>query len=104
MTDKNNIYSLDIKKGNELLPIGSVVNIGMVEQAVMIYGRMQEQDEKKMWDYVACPYPQGHLSDDTNVFFNHERITDIIFKGFESEGELILRKKILGLTGDGTNE
>ncbi|GAB3790423.1 DUF4176 domain-containing protein [Virgibacillus kimchii] len=59
---------------------------------------------KPMWDYVACPYPQGHLSDDTNVFFNHERITDIIFKGFESEGELILRKKILGLTGDGTNE
>jgi|SRR5699024_1743595 len=86
--------------GKELLPIGTLVNIGLVQQAVMIYGRKQQQAGKKeVWDYVACPYPQGHLSDDTNIFFNHDQIKNIIFKGFESEGERILRNKIL--KGDG---
>jgi len=42
---------------------------------------------------VACPYPQGHLSDEMNILFNHENITEVIFKGFESEGELVLRNK-----------
>jgi len=35
---------------------------GYVEQAVMIYGRKQQQsDQQKVCDYVACPYPQGAL-------------------------------------------
>lgn len=96
MTDQKEIYSYKIKKGNEMLPIGSVVTIGMVKQAIMIYGRNQQQGDKDdMWDYVACPYPQGHLSDESNVFFNHSQIEDVIFKGYEAEGELILRHKIL---------
>jgi hypothetical protein len=96
LAENNHIFSLDIKKGNELLPIGTVVTLGFIEQAVMIYGRKQQQvGQQKLWDYVACPYPQGHLSNETNVFFNHDQIKNIIFKGFESEGELILRHKIL---------
>jgi len=101
MQDKDQIYSLNINKGDELLPVGSVVTIDLVQQAVMIYGRKQEQNSKVLWDYVACPYPQGHLSENTNVFFNHEHITNVIFKGFESEGELALRK-MLNETGEKT--
>lgn len=98
---KNIIYSVQIDKGDELLPIGTVVNLGVVAQSVMIYGRKQQQaGAAGVWDYVACPYPQGHLSDESNVFFNHENITKVIFKGFESEGELILRDKIFNATGE----
>lgn len=69
MTESYNIDSLDIKKGNQLLPIGTVVTLNFIEQAVMIYGRKQQQAEKpNIWDYVACPYPQGHISNETNVF------------------------------------
>lgn len=96
MTDKNDIFTLNINKGKDLLPIGTVVMVGFVDQAVMIYGRKQQQaDKDKIWDYVACPYPQGHLSDETNIFFNNEQIKQIIFKGFESEGEITLRQEIL---------
>lgn len=95
MTDSNRIHSLNITIGSDLLPIGTVVTIGFIDQAVMIYGRKQQQaDKQKIWDYVACPYPQGHISDETNVFFNHEQIKQVIFKGFESEGELALRHNI----------
>src|SRR5699024_237850 len=96
MTDKNDIFTLNINKGKDLLPIGTVVMVGFVDQAVMIYGRKQQQaDKDKIWDYVACSYPQGHLSDETNIFFNNEQIKQIIFKGFESEGEITLRQEIL---------
>lgn len=97
MTENENIYSLAIKKEDQLLPIGTVAILNFIEQAVMIYGRKQQQaDRPNIWDYVACPYPQGHISNETNVFFNHDHIEDVVFKGFESEGELTLRHKILG--------
>ncbi|HLR54932.1 MAG TPA: DUF4176 domain-containing protein [Pseudogracilibacillus sp.] len=96
MTEKKDIFALNINKGNELVPIGTVVIVDFVEQAVMIYGRKQQQEDKnEIWDYVACPYPQGHLSDETNIFFNHDQIQQIIFKGFETEGEVTLRQEIL---------
>lgn len=99
--NKSKVYSVQIDKGNELLPIGTVVNVGVVGQSVMIYGRMQQQaGQEGVWDYVACPYPQGHLSDETNIFFNHDNITDVIFKGFESEGEVFLRENILNKNGE----
>lgn len=99
MNMRNEINSINIDKGTELLPIGTVVLIEAIVQPIMIYGRMQQQadQEEKVWEYVACPYPQGHISDETNVFFNHEQIKQVIFKGFESEGEKLMKEKLLSL-------
>jgi hypothetical protein len=85
----NGINSIVIDKGTDLLPIGTVVLLESILQPVMIYGRLQQQadQDEKVWEYVACPYPQGHISDETKVFFNHVQIKQVIFKGFESEGE-----------------
>ncbi|WP_324295630.1 DUF4176 domain-containing protein [Rossellomorea vietnamensis] len=41
---------------------------------------MQQQEDGRVWEYIACPYPQGHISDETNVFFNHQQIKQVIFK------------------------
>ncbi|WP_099586255.1 DUF4176 domain-containing protein, partial [Pseudomonas sp. 2822-17] len=85
----NEINAINISKTDELLPIGTVVLVDFVEQAIMIYGRKQKQaDSEKLWDYVACPYPQGHISEETNVFLNHESIKNVVFKGLETEGEI----------------
>ncbi|MCM3761165.1 DUF4176 domain-containing protein [Alkalihalobacillus oceani] len=89
------INQLTLPNNGELLPVGSVVTVKFLDQAVMIYGRKQEQGEKqKIWDYVACPYPQGHLSNDTNVFFDRDQIETVVFKGLETEGELLLRERL----------
>jgi len=95
----NGINSIVIDKGTDLLPIGTVVFVESIAQSVMIYGRMQQQADQgeKVWDYVACPYPQGHISDETNVFFNHEQIKQVIYKGFESEGEKLMKEKLQSL-------
>ncbi|WP_042221356.1 DUF4176 domain-containing protein [Oceanobacillus manasiensis] len=68
----------------------------------MIYGSKQEQgDNKEVWDYVACPFPQGHLSYESNIFFNDDHIKEVIFKGLESEGELVLQKRLQEVSGEG---
>ncbi|WP_113866421.1 DUF4176 domain-containing protein [Paraliobacillus ryukyuensis] len=47
-------------KGKELLPIDTAGKIEFVQQAVMIYGRKQLQDDKSViWDYVVCHIPKG---------------------------------------------
>jgi hypothetical protein len=102
----NEINSLAIDKGNDLLPIGTVVLLDIIAQPLMVYGRMQQQADKEgVWDYVACPYPQGHISEETNVFFNHVQIKQVIFKGFESEGEQLMKEKLKSLsTRNDSNE
>lgn len=93
---KEQFQSRSIDKGNNLLPIGTVLKIDGVEPFIMIYGRKQNQvdGDGKMWDYVGCPYPQGHISTNTNLFFQHDDIAEVVFKGFETEGELAFRKEL----------
>ncbi|MFC7372574.1 DUF4176 domain-containing protein [Fictibacillus iocasae] len=92
---QGDINSISINKGEELLPIGTVLLLNGITQPLMVYGRMQQQSEnKKVWDYVACPYPQGHLSEETNIFFQHSQIYKLLFKGFETEGETRLKEKL----------
>ncbi|WP_223592662.1 DUF4176 domain-containing protein [Neobacillus bataviensis] len=91
----NEINRLKLPKTEELLPIGTVVIVDPIQQAIMVYGRKQEQaGTETTWDYVACPYPQGHLSEATNVFFNHDQIKEVIYKGLETEGEILFRERL----------
>jgi hypothetical protein len=83
------------KNSNELIPIGSVVKLKRVEKPVMIYGRHQIQtSSKRIFDYIAVPYPEGNLTDDFNVFFDKESIDNILYRGYDSPIELVLREQI----------
>ncbi|MCA1321581.1 DUF4176 domain-containing protein [Bacillus tianshenii] len=89
------INTLRLSKTKDLLPIGTVVIVEPITQGIMIYGRKQQQaNTDKTWDYVACPYPQGHITEDTNVFFNHDQIKEVIYKGLETEGEIQFRERL----------
>lgn len=82
-----------IPVGDEMLPIGTVVKVQSINQPLMIYGRVQKQGgTEKIWDYVAVPYPQGNISDDSNIFFNHDFITEVLHKGLETDEEIELRE------------
>lgn len=78
-----------------LLPIGSVVKFKDWDQTLMIYGRMQTDSETlKRWDYVACFYPHGNIAPDSNIFFNHKDISEVVFRGYENEDELAFRRAL----------
>jgi hypothetical protein len=80
---------------NKLLPIGSVVLLINASKPVMIYGRHQIQTKtNNVYDYIGVPYPEGNLTEDLNVFFNHKFINEVIHVGHQSSAEEALRMKI----------
>lgn len=72
----------------KLLPIGSVVLLKEGSKNVMIYGRKQiDMENSKVWDYLACLYPEGNINSDFNFLFNHEDIEEVVFTGYKNEEE-----------------
>ena len=83
-----------------LLPIGSVVLLKGGEKRIMICGRIQTKaGEDTIYDYSACYYPEGVLSDEM-FFFNRDQIERVFFIGFQDEEELAFREDILSQLGE----
>lgn len=69
-------------------PIGTIVTLQGGNRPIMIYGRKQIQATTgKMWDYVACLYPEGNLGEDYNIFFQQDEIDQIHYMGCISPEE-----------------
>ena len=82
-------------KIKELLPIGSIVLLKDGEKRLMINGILQTDMNKtqKNYDYIGILYPEGHIGEGFQYLFNHEDISEIIFRGFEdSERDEFLDK------------
>ncbi|WP_409290420.1 DUF4176 domain-containing protein [Peribacillus sp. SCS-37] len=86
---------------NRLLTNGSIVLLKGGSTKLMIYGRKQllvTQDDQngKMYDYLAVPYPEGYISPEYTYVFDHESIDTVVFRGFvneeEEEFQEVLRK------------
>ena len=79
---------------NSLLPIGSVVLLKGGIKKVMIIGfapKVANQEDGKqredMWDYSGCIYPEGLLSSDQILVFDHTQITEVFNVGYEDDEE-----------------
>lgn len=82
-------------KIKELLPIGTIVLLKDGEKRLMINGILQTDMYKtqKNYDYIGILYPEGHIGEGFQYLFNHEDISEIIFRGFEdSERDEFLDK------------
>jgi len=72
----------------EYYPIGTVVILIDGEKPIMIYGRKQIHAESGVvYDYVACLYPEGNLSNEYTYLFNHDQIQEVLFTGYVSDAE-----------------
>lgn len=77
----------------EYLPIGSVVLLHNGTKKIMIYGRKQiAADNGQEYDYVACLYPEGNISDEYTFLFNHENIQRVVFTGYADDDETEFQK------------
>ena len=82
----------------ELIPIGSVVLLKQGTKPIMVYGRkhpVQEESGTKIYDYVACPYPEGYLLNAISFFFDHSKIDKILHMGYINEDEKYLKIELL---------
>lgn len=73
---------------NEYLPIGSIVLLkGGFKKAMIIgiiHATRKKDGEIAEYDYIAVMYPEGFLNTSTMFLFNHDQITDVIYRGYEN--------------------
>lgn len=67
----------------KLLPIGSVVLLKGAEKRSTIIGyNTVVKEDKKEYDYIGIPYPEGYIDDETMFAFQQEDIEKIGFVGY----------------------
>ena len=85
MNDTNNVNQISEK----FLPIGTVVLLQEANKRLMVTGycAVDESDEKddNVYDYVGIPFPEGNLSSDENILFDHNQIQQVFALGFVDE-------------------
>lgn len=70
--------------------MGSVVLLKEGTKKIMIYGRKQIAAETgEIYDYVACLYPEGNISDEYTFLFNHEDVAEVVFEGYSDEEDKV---------------
>ena len=68
----------------KMLPLGSVVRIKDVKDALLIIGIGASVEDKK-YDYSACIHPYGYQGVDKLALFNYDQIEEVIFLGYYDE-------------------
>ena len=91
------------KMEEKYLPIGSIVKLKNNDNEIMIIGyySVEYNDMVEIYDYLGCLYPEGLLLKNDFISFNHEDIVNCLFKGFENEKFVAMKKKFLN---DGIEE
>lgn len=93
----------------ELLPVGSIVLLKGAVKKAAIMGYLQKvsakddnpeddqtaheeafektahADASTVYDYMAVPYPEGYLGKGSIFLFNEENISEICFRGYDSD-------------------
>ena len=78
------------------LPIGSVVLLKNANKRIMILGycRYSADDTSKVYDYCGCTYPEGFLSPEKTIVFDHEQIEHIYALGFQDEEQFEFKENL----------
>lgn len=88
-------------KGNseKYLPVGTVVMLKGGTKRAMITGFCTTAKEKndKVYDYCGCLYPEGIISSDKTLLFDHDQIEKVHFLGFIDDEEIEFKKKLNSL-------
>jgi len=80
----------------EYLPLGSIVLLKDGEKSIMIYGRKQlHVSSGEEFDYVACLFPEGNISEEFTYLFNHDQIEKVIHIGYTDDEDKALVEALI---------
>lgn len=84
------------------LPIGTVVLLKNATKRLMIIGycKYKMGDSQKIYDYAACPYPEGFISPEATALFDHEQIDKIFALGFQNEQRFLFEDQLRAAIGE----
>lgn len=78
------------------LPLGSVILLKDAKKRVMITGYAVKSDAHgdRVFDYIGCLYPEGVISHDKNLLFDHKDIVKIFAIGYSDEEQKEFSKRL----------
>ena len=85
-----------MKDTSRLLPIGSVVLLNNGTKKVMITGfySVPANDSSKVYDYCGCLFPEGVISSEQNLLFDHSQIMRVCYMGYTSDEDKEFKAKL----------
>ena len=86
-----------MEETKKYLPIGSVVMLKNGKKRLMVtgYAQIDMQKMDKVFDYCGCLFPEGVISTQNTMLFNHNDIAKIYCLGFSDEEQKEFNKKLL---------
>ena len=73
-------------KIKDLLPVGSVIRLKKGKKCLVVIGIKQTDiSTGETHDYLTLPYPEGYISKDAMFYVEHDKIDEVIFKGYSNE-------------------
>lgn len=83
-------------KIENILPIGTVVELKDIQAKIMIagYGSVSEQNPNYTWDYSGFVFPLGYSGKETILSFDAVQIRNIVTYGFQDEEQLHFMKDL----------
>ena len=82
------------------LPIGTVVTLKEATKKIMIIGYFPMSEDKKVFDYNACTYPEGVIDMAKTLAFNHEQISSIDYMGFVNDESKSFNEELKRMLGE----
>lgn len=78
------------------LPIGTVVILKNGKKRTMITGfcAISQDNPEKVYDYSGCIYPEGFISSNQTLLFDHNQIEKVFYMGLIDEEETNFKKKL----------
>ena len=92
--------------GEKYLPVGTICLLKDGTKKVMVTGFCIKSPEiqDKVFDYIGCLYPEGVISSDQNLLFDHSQIVQIFHKGYITPEETEFKNKLKQLTVSNESE
>ena len=88
-----------MKDTSKLLPIGSVVLLNNGTKKVMVTGfyTVPANDNTKVFDYCGCLFPEGIITSEQNLLFDHNQIQTVCYMGYANEEDKEFKAKLAEL-------
>lgn len=87
---------------DKYLPIGTVVILKNAKKRLMITGFLTTREEEPgvVYDYSGCLYPEGFISSERILVFNHNQIEKVFSLGYSDEEEKAFKIRLSALESE----
>lgn len=64
------------------------------KKKIMITGFCVKSKDDRVFDYCGCLYPEGVISSEKNLMFNHDKIDKIFYMGYKDDEAIEFNAKL----------